>query len=428
MTYRHILPMALAFALAACGTPQPTPTSSSSSSVVVSSSSSSTQVSSSSSSVAVTGSLVYAINAGSDSPATYAGVTYNPDRFASGGSQNATTDPIAGVSEDALFQAERYGTLTYNIPVTQATYTVVLHFVEMYQEAAGARSFDVAVEGQAALSGIDLYDKVGHDTAYSYTVNNVNVSDGKLTIALTTVADNATISGIAIYSANGGKFEEPPEPEVPDICPTNGPCKILPLGDSITDGVGGSGGAYRVELFRQATQNGKNITFVGSLTNGPSTVDGKSFPRNHEGHSGWSINQIANVIPSPALNNNPNIILLMIGTNDSWVEPDNNGPQAMAQRLGALMDKIINNQPDALLAVALITPRKDYAQAWAKSYVDVIPGVVQQRIDQGFNVILVDQFNTFPSNGLGSDNLHPNDTGYTAMGRTWYEAIKSYLR
>jgi len=355
---------------------------------------------------------------------TLNGVRYEADRFASGGTPNTTADPISGTSNAALYQSERYGTYAYNIPVSQATYSVVLHFVEMYQESAGARSFSVSVEGQSVATGLDIYSKVGHDSAYILQADAIRVSDGALTIQLTSLVDNATLSGVSIYSADGGRFEEPP---APTICPTSGPCKILPLGDSITDGVGGSGGAYRVELFRQAVANNKNITFVGSKANGPTTVDGKTFPRNHEGYSGYSINQIANVVPSPALNGDPNIILLMIGTNDSWVEENNNGPQVMAQRLGALIDKIINSKPNALLAVAVITPRNDYAKQWADSYVAVIPGVVNERINQGFNVILVDQYKGFPANGLGSDNLHPNDTGYRFMGQTWYNAIKDYL-
>lgn len=371
------------------------------------------------------GSLVYAVNVGASSAVTLDGVTFAADRFATGGTPHTTTDPISGASNGALYQSERYGTHSYSIPVTQATYSVVLHFVEMYQESAGSRSFDVSVEGRSVAAALDIYSKVGHDTAFKLNVQDIPVSDGAITIQLTSLVDNATLSGIAIYSANGGQFEEPP---APTICPSTGPCKILPLGDSITDGVGGSGGAYRTELFRQAIQNNKNITFVGSLVNGPTTIDGRTFPRNHEGHSGWSINQIANIVPSPALNGDPDIILLMIGTNDSWVEPNNNGPQAMAQRLGALIDKIVDRQPDALLAVAVITPRNDYAKQWADSYVAVIPGVVQERINQGFNVILVDQYRGFPSNGLTSDNLHPNDTGYRFMGQTWYNAIKDYLR
>src|SRR5512141_709254 len=52
-------------------------------------------------------------------------------------------------------------------------------------------------------------------------------------------------------------------------CPTDGsPCKIMPFGDSITDGFGVPGG-FRVELFRLAHQAGKNVTFVGTGSNGP---------------------------------------------------------------------------------------------------------------------------------------------------------------
>jgi hypothetical protein len=74
-------------------------------------------------------------------------------------------------------------------------------------------------------------------------------------------------------------------------CPTDGTaCKIMPFGDSITDGYNAdTPGGYRVELFRRAHSAGKNITFVGSGWNGPDTVDGAPFPHNHEGHSGWTI-------------------------------------------------------------------------------------------------------------------------------------------
>jgi hypothetical protein len=98
-------------------------------------------------------------------------------------------------------------------------------------------------------------------------------------------------------------------------CPANDVCKILPLGDSITYGIGYNGG-YRVELFRKAHADGKKITFTGSLSNGPSMVDGATFPKNNEGHSGWKIDQLLPLIPMPAFQQPPHIILLMIGTND----------------------------------------------------------------------------------------------------------------
>src|SRR5206468_738586 len=111
-------------------------------------------------------------------------------------------------------------------------------------------------------------------------------------------------------------------------CPTNGdPCKILPLGDSITHGFASTDdGGYRSPLFKLILAASQKVTFTGSLTNGPTQVSGQTFPRMHEGHDGWTIDPgfstygaggISSLIPSPALNGKPHIILLHIGTNDT---------------------------------------------------------------------------------------------------------------
>ncbi|WP_084645585.1 nucleoside hydrolase-like domain-containing protein [Marinimicrobium agarilyticum] len=184
---------------------------SSSSSTSVSSSSSSSSVSSSSSTSSDGGSggdLVYAVNAGGAS-VTFNGVQYRSDRHSLGGSTSATSDPIAGAAEDALFQTERYGSYRYRIPVTDATYSVDLHFAEIYHSETGARSFNVSVEGAQVLSSVDLFAQVGHDTAYSYTPDEVAVSDGYLDITLEGLIDNATLSGFAVYSPDGGEYDEP---------------------------------------------------------------------------------------------------------------------------------------------------------------------------------------------------------------------------
>ena len=188
----------------------------SSSSLSISSRVSSSSVRSSSSSSTAGDLLVYAVNAGNSSAATLDGVIYQPDRFASGGTTQTVSDAIAGVTEDALFQSERYGTYRYEIPVTSATYSIVMHFAELYHNAAGARSFNVSVEGQAVLSNFDLFSVAGHDSAYEHRVNNFAVTDGKLTIDLTSLVDNATISGFAIYSSDGGTFTGSTEPECTD--------------------------------------------------------------------------------------------------------------------------------------------------------------------------------------------------------------------
>jgi poly(3-hydroxybutyrate) depolymerase len=165
--------------------------------------------------------LVYALNAGG-AAVTVGGVEYKADRFASGGTPNATTDPIDGTTADTLYQSERYGNVKYEIPVTNSTYSVQLRFVEMYQEAEGNRLFSASVEGQPIFTDMDLYAEAGHDTAYDLIVPGVMVADDKLTIELSASIDNATISAIEVYSNAGGQFVEPPEPEPGEAIPSAG--------------------------------------------------------------------------------------------------------------------------------------------------------------------------------------------------------------
>lgn len=185
----------------------------SSSSVTSSADSSPSSSSTSSDGISDDLSLVVAINAGSTASATYNGVEYQTDRYSRGGSVNETDDPISGVSEDAVFQSERYGTYSYEIPVTSGTYTIELHLAELYWNASGERTFNLSVEDQTILDAMDLYAEAGHDGAYNYIVDNVSVADGTLDIALEAIEDAGTLSGFAVYSADGELDTSVPVPD-----------------------------------------------------------------------------------------------------------------------------------------------------------------------------------------------------------------------
>jgi hypothetical protein len=214
---------------------------------------------------------------------------------------------------------------------------------------------------------------------------------------------------------------------------TASPCKILPFGDSITRGVKSSDDAgYRSQLFKLIVAAKQKITFTGSLTNGPTQVSGQPFPRMHEGHPGWTIDPgynpisssyggISSLVPSPALDGHPNIILLHIGTNDLFAR-DTAG---MATRLEALLDKIAQNAPDALVVLAQITPGST-PNAARDAYNAKIPGIVLTHAAKGQHIIGVDM-SRLPLTDLSSDGTHPNDQGYAYMAGIWYAAIKDLL-
>jgi hypothetical protein len=219
-------------------------------------------------------------------------------------------------------------------------------------------------------------------------------------------------------------------------CPTNGSaCKIMPFGDSITDGFG-TAGSYRVELFRLAHQAGKNITFVGTGSNGPGMVDGVAFPPNHEGHSGFTIDPtqsrsgISPLVPTVMPQFTPHIVLLMIGTNDAI---DSYQLTAAPTRLGTLIDSIYAKLPDVLLVVAQPIPSQDDAlNTRLQTYNAAIPGVVKARADAGKHILLVDMYAPFAAvssykTTLLKDTWHPNEAGDVILGGRWYSVLASSL-
>lgn len=207
-------------------------------------------------------------------------------------------------------------------------------------------------------------------------------------------------------------------------CPATGPCKILPLGDSITDGFNVAGG-YRIKLFQKAVEAGQEITFLGGSVNGPQMVAGAAFPRSHEGHSGWTIAQIDGIVPTPALAAaiDAHIVLLLIGTNDMY----GSMPATAGERLGPLLDQILETKPEALLVVGTITPLTGNGSANIPPYNTAVKEHVTTRAAAGKHIMLVDQFDDFPSTEL-ADGVHPNQAGYDRMGEKWYAAIAGFLR
>ncbi|GIH08290.1 lipase [Rhizocola hellebori] len=195
---------------------------------------------------------------------------------------------------------------------------------------------------------------------------------------------------------------------------SNGGVRIMPLGDSITDGFNVPGG-YRIGLWQRLAAAGTLTDFVGSGVNGPANLG----DHDHEGHSGWRIDQLDANIVGWIRAANPRTILLHIGTNDIGQNFD--VPNAPA-RLSALIDKIRVNAPLVELFVAQLVPRSNAGQeAQSQTFNAALPGIVAQK---GPRTHLVDQHTGFTTADL-ADGLHPNAGGYDKMAARWYAAMQS---
>ncbi|MGR4880362.1 ricin-type beta-trefoil lectin domain protein [Streptomyces sp. LARHCF249] len=194
------------------------------------------------------------------------------------------------------------------------------------------------------------------------------------------------------------------------------PLRVMPLGDSITWGVGSStGNGYRGPLRDKLAADGHPLDFVGTLRGGS-----MSDPDN-EGHSGYRIDQIAALADAPLTRYRPNVVTLKIGTNDL-----NGGyqPSTAATRLKSLVNQITAAAPDATVLVAsLVVSTSGSEEQYRAAYNQAIPHIVSEAQAAGKHVAYVDM-SSLTTADL-ADTLHPNDTGYRKMADAFHRGIQA---
>ncbi|GFE69589.1 GDSL-type esterase/lipase family protein [Chroococcus sp. FPU101] len=205
---------------------------------------------------------------------------------------------------------------------------------------------------------------------------------------------------------------------------TNVP-KIMPLGDSITAGqhtVSPTPGGYRIQLWNNFVSNGITVDFVGSQLNGPSQLGDK----NHEGHPGYTIDQINSLINSGILNTyRPSIVTLMIGTNDILTSKS---LTEMYGDLSNLIDRITNLSPSTQVLISSISPinpatRGQIAANKVRNFNLMIPDLVRDKAEVGKKVTFVNAGGSLSLSDMVSDGFHPSATGYQKFGNEWYKAL-----
>lgn len=176
-------------------------------------------------------------------------------------------------------------------------------------------------------------------------------------------------------------------------------------------------GGFRTHLFEMALNDGKNITFVGSMKNGPATVAGMPFPANHEGHPGWLTYDFLDIIPNPLVSYDPHIVLLEVGMFDMF---STNEADKASDNLIKVVGKIVQTKPNALVVIATV-PSNEFPTVGAPAAYNYTVRTLADRSTSD-KIILADIDKAeilFP--------LYPRDSGFKAMADVWYGAIRPYL-
>ncbi|GAA0369310.1 FG-GAP-like repeat-containing protein [Streptomyces blastmyceticus] len=190
---------------------------------------------------------------------------------------------------------------------------------------------------------------------------------------------------------------------------------VMPLGDSITEGARSTtNSGYRGELWNRLAPHASSLDFVGSQQHGRQLAD-----RDHEGHSGWRIDELSVNIEKWLAAARPNVVLLHIGANDV---DQNYHADTAPDRLGSLIDQITAAAPGVTVLVSSLVPSTNPdTLARIEKYNTAVPKVVEERRKRGMNVGYVSMAEVTVQD-LG-DWLHPNDGGYVKMANAFYNRI-----
>jgi acyl-CoA thioesterase-1 len=214
------------------------------------------------------------------------------------------------------------------------------------------------------------------------------------------------------------------------------PVRILPLGDSITQGgrADREEYTYRLPLARMLTDAGVAFDFVGSMSNGLSPkatwpdYKGTPFDRDHEGHYGWKTAQVRDHLAEwmPKWAGAPDIVLIHLGTNDQKPEDYD---AAIVQPLKAIIGMLRKQNPQVVVLVGHLNfndgagPRiRPFVEAMATELTAPDSPVVTVHHYKGWHERPGDpESDTF-------DWAHPNPQGQRKMAQQWFDAMQPYLK
>jgi len=213
------------------------------------------------------------------------------------------------------------------------------------------------------------------------------------------------------------------------------PIRILPLGDSITQGgmVGRDEFSYRYPLFKLLKENGAVFQFVGSLQTGLNPEfkwpdrEGMVFDRHHEGHYGWKTAEVRDQLEGwmKSYSGPADIALIHLGGNDEGSDPQS----AVVQPLTDIISLLRKANPRVVVLVGHLNSNGGAART-IRGPVEAMAKALNKKESPVLTVAHNEGWIEDPA-AVGSDTFdwaHPNPKGQLKMARAWFKEMKPFLR
>lgn len=209
---------------------------------------------------------------------------------------------------------------------------------------------------------------------------------------------------------------------------SGGPLRIMPLGDSITEGEAGHN-SYRRVLWQRLNGAGCSVNLVGSKSgvsrgsrdSGSVNPPNADFDLDHEGYWDYSVNELAPRVGGLVAQAQPDVVLVHLGTNDVLAGQSASG---IAAELGGVIDAIRAGKPDAHILLAKIIPAAPDPSGTA-ALNRLIDGVASGRSSATSPIAVVNQASGY-STGDNYDGVHPNVSGESKLGNRWADAVLAW--
>jgi len=201
--------------------------------------------------------------------------------------------------------------------------------------------------------------------------------------------------------------------------------RINELGDSIT----GSPGCWRALLW-QKLQNASitNTDFVGTL---PAQGCGFPYDGDNDGHGGFLATGIVtdNDLPGWLAISQPDIVTMMLGTNDVW---SSLSTSVILQAFTTLIGQMRAQNPNMVIMVAQITPMDPSGCTTCAAGVvaldAAIPAWAAGITTSQSPVSVVDLWTGYDDATDTVDGVHPNDSGNTKIANAWFAPMSAAIK